>query len=200
VSLVVFQLQDCRRRTRFLDRLGETPGIVVASALKPGPPGRSGCEAVPGGSLLPAERGLHHHAPLRASGEDLLIIADHFLKVFNVEFKKKVKGFTRLARHVLIGHSWPGNVRELSNCLERAMIFIKKDQIDDDDLIISYPGHPPEGNRWDVLPNGISLEEVERRLIESALKRADGNKSEAARLLGLSRDTLRYRLEKHRLA
>ena len=64
----------------------------------------------------------------------------------------------------------------------------------------SYPGHPPEGNRWDVLPNGISLEEVERRLIESALKRADGNKSEAARLLGLSRDTLRYRLEKHRLA
>ena len=74
--------------------------------------------------------------PLRASGEDLLIIADHFLKVFNVEFKKKVKGFTRLARHVLIGHSWPGNVRELSNCLERAMIFIKKDQIDDDDLII----------------------------------------------------------------
>ena len=66
--------------------------------------------------------------PLRSLGEDVLVIAEQFLKIFNVEFKKKVKGFTSAAKSALLHYHWPGNVRELSNCLERAMIFIENDE------------------------------------------------------------------------
>ncbi|UCF93047.1 MAG: sigma-54-dependent Fis family transcriptional regulator [Desulfobacterales bacterium] len=89
--------------------------------------------------------------PLRALGDDILTISDHFLNVFNVEFKKRVKGFAEDARKVLRNYHWPGNVRELSNCLERAMIFIEKDWITARDLVIFNPptDHPPS-----TLPNG----------------------------------------------
>jgi transcriptional regulator with PAS, ATPase and Fis domain len=138
--------------------------------------------------------------PLRDLGDDIILIAAHFLKVFILEFKKKVKGFTPAAEKALLGYTWPGNVRELSNCLERAMIFIEKDWIDKADLIIGAPEQSSYGQEWAVPASGIALEEVERQLIISALRRADGNKSKAARLLGLTRDTLRYRLDKHQLS
>ncbi len=137
--------------------------------------------------------------PLRDLGEDILIIAAHFLKVFNMEFKKKVKGLTKAAQKALLGYSWPGNVRELNNCLERAMIFIEKDWIDEPDLVIGNPKQILASQEWTIPATGIVLEEVERQLIMSALRRADGNKSKAARLLGLTRDTLRYRLDKYEL-
>jgi transcriptional regulator with PAS, ATPase and Fis domain len=135
--------------------------------------------------------------PLRSLGEDVLLIAEHFLKIFNVEFKKKVKGFTSAAKSALLHYHWPGNVRELSNCLERAMIFVETEYVDEADLIITYPDDLKRPEAWIIPHNGISLEEVERKLMTSALKQAGGNKSEAARLLGLTRDTLRYRLQKH---
>jgi transcriptional regulator with PAS, ATPase and Fis domain len=138
--------------------------------------------------------------PLRDLGDDILLIAAHFLKIFNVEFKRKVKGFTQAAEKALLGYTWPGNVRELSNCLERAMIFIEKDWIDEADLVIGATQQSAHGQEWTVPPSGIVLEEVERQLIISALRRTSGNKSKAARLLGLSRDTLRYRLEKYQLS
>jgi transcriptional regulator with PAS, ATPase and Fis domain len=138
--------------------------------------------------------------PLRDLGDDILLIAAHFLTVFNVEFKKKVEGFTQAAEKALLDYTWPGNVRELSNCLERAMIFIEKDWIDQADLVIGATQQSAHGQEWTVPPSGIVLEEVERQLIISALQRTSGNKSKAARLLGLSRDTLRYRLEKYQLS
>jgi transcriptional regulator with PAS, ATPase and Fis domain len=140
--------------------------------------------------------------PLRELGDDIILLAEHLLKVFNVEFKKQVKGFSEDARRVLLNYSWPGNVRELSNCIERTMIFIEKDWIEAADLTVfaPKPSQVEQGNEpWTLPPNGIVLEDVERQLIESALKQAGNNKSEAARLLGLSRDTLRYRLEKYKL-
>jgi transcriptional regulator with PAS, ATPase and Fis domain len=140
--------------------------------------------------------------PLRALGDDILLIADHLLKIFNIELKKRVTGFTRQAEQALLAYHWPGNVRELSNCIERAMIFIEKESIDAVDLVIDAgPTRTQTGGQptWSVPPEGISLEEVERQLIESALALAGKNKSKAARLLGLSRDTLRYRLEKYNL-
>lgn len=140
--------------------------------------------------------------PLRKLGTDVLLIADHLLKIFNIELKKKVRGFSPSAQQALCDYHWPGNVRELSNCIERAMIFIEKDTIDAGDLIISAAA-PPSAvkgkSNWVVPPEGIRLEEVERQLLASALELAADNKSKAARLLGLSRDTLRYRLEKHKL-
>jgi transcriptional regulator with PAS, ATPase and Fis domain len=140
--------------------------------------------------------------PLRAMGEDILIISEHLLKLFNIEFKKTVKGFTKKARQILLGYPWPGNVRELSNCLERAMIFADKDTLDASDLVVlkSQPDHTrQDAGQWTIPPGGIVLEEVERQLILSALEQSGNNKSKAARLLGLTRDTLRYRLEKYQL-
>jgi DNA-binding NtrC family response regulator len=135
-------------------------------------------------------------------GEDIIIIATHLLKIFNIEFKKTVNGFSDNAKQAMLNYSWPGNVRELSNCLERAMIFIEKDRIDARDLTFFQAPAPqtaPAYQDWTVPSNGIVLEEVERQLIISALELARNNKSKAARLLGLTRDTLRYRLEKHQL-
>lgn len=140
--------------------------------------------------------------PLRDLGEDILIIADHFLRTYNMEFKKQVKGFTEVARQALLGCPWPGNVRELNNCIERAMIFIEKEWIDKADLVVCHLKLKCTQNarEWSVPQTGISLEDVERQLIVSALEQAGGNKSKAARLLTLTRDTLRYRMEKYQLA
>jgi len=138
--------------------------------------------------------------PLRELGEDIVLIGQHFVELLNVQFNKKVKGFSPEARRALLAHSWPGNVRELSNCVERAMIFIDNDEIDSKNLILSVPstnGTAADPSNWSVPPTGIDLEKVEQSLILSALDQARGNKSKAARLLGLTRHTLRYRMEKH---
>ena len=140
--------------------------------------------------------------PLRELGEDIILLAEHLRKIYNIEFKSQVKGFTDDARQILLNYPWPGNVRELSNCLERIMIFTEKDWIEASDLamLASKPMHSDQSSQqWVIPPNGIILEDVERQLIESALKQAGNNKTKASRLLGLSRDTLRYRLEKHQL-
>lgn len=137
--------------------------------------------------------------PLREMEEDIKIIADHLRKIFNIELKKQVNGFSEDVWPALLGYSWPGNVRELSNCIERAMIFIEKNQIQPEDLNITAQLQTREPQRWILPANGIVLEDVERQLIVSALKQSDNNKSQAARLLGLTRDTLRYRLEKYQL-
>ncbi|MGD8991336.1 MAG: sigma 54-interacting transcriptional regulator [Desulfobacterales bacterium] len=140
--------------------------------------------------------------PLRELGTDVLIISDYLLKLFNVEFKKNVQGFSEDARQLILNYSWPGNVRELSNCLERAMIFADHETLDASELVIlglhSQRGRHPL-QQWVVPPGGIVLEDVERQLILSALEQSGNNKSKAARLLGLTRDTLRYRLDKYQL-
>jgi transcriptional regulator with PAS, ATPase and Fis domain len=140
--------------------------------------------------------------PLRKMGEDILIIAKHLIKIFNIEFKKQVRGFSDDAKQLMLQYPWPGNVRELSNCLERAMIFIATEWIEAHDLTALQPMDAQAASsdpQWTVPPGGIVLEDLERQLIMSALKQAGSNKSKAARLLGLSRDTLRYRLEKYKI-
>ncbi len=140
--------------------------------------------------------------PLRKMGDDIILIADYLRKLFNVEFGKQVRRFSAPAKKLLIDYNWPGNVRELSNCIERAMIFIETDTIESESLTISnqFGSLPLDGTQQFTLPaGGISLEDVERQLILAALKQAGNNKSKAARLVGLTRDTLRYRLEKYHL-
>ena len=140
--------------------------------------------------------------PLRELGKDIVMIGQRFVELLNIQFNKKVKGFSSAARQALLAHQWPGNVRELSNCIERAMIFIDSDEIDDHDLVLTTPAAgtgDTDRECWTVPAAGIDLEEVERSLILSALEQADNNKSKAARLLGLTRHTLRYRMEKHSL-
>lgn len=137
--------------------------------------------------------------PLRQIGEDILLIADHILKLYSLEFKRRVNGFTPAAQKKLREYSWPGNVRELSNCIERAMIFLESHWIDAKDLSVLPPPAVADEIQWTVPPTGIDLEKVESRLIQSALDQSGQNKTKAARLLGISRDTLRYRMEKYKL-
>ena len=135
--------------------------------------------------------------PLRELHQDILLLAEHFIHIFNIEFKKHVTGLSGGAEKAMLAYPWPGNIRELSNCIERAMIFAENGTIGSSDLMLMPPA--PNGNlpdQWRLPPAGVALEEVERHLIQSALAQTRGNKTRAAALLGLTRDTLRYRLEK----
>lgn len=134
---------------------------------------------------------------LRELGEDVIVLAEHFIKIYNLDFKKKITGLAADARQLLCAYHWPGNVRELRNIIERAMIFCETAEIRAADL--SLPGVAAIASSADPvqLPAaGIALEDLEKSLLTQALQRAQGNKTRAATLLGLSRDTFRYRLEK----
>lgn len=134
---------------------------------------------------------------LRELGDDVIVLAEHFIKIYNLDFKKKITGLAAEARQLLCAYHWPGNVRELRNIIERAMIFCETAEIHVVDL--SLPGAAAIASNTDPvqLPAaGIALEDLEKSLLTQALQRAQGNKTRAATLLGLSRDTFRYRLEK----
>jgi transcriptional regulator with PAS, ATPase and Fis domain len=145
---------------------------------------------------------LIHLPPLRGLGNDIILIAEHLLKMFNIELHKQVAGFSPEAKTRLLNYAWPGNVRELSNCLERTMIFIEKETIGPEDLTLFNQERSlplKDAQPITLPPDGIVLDDLERQLITAALKQTGNNKSQAARLLGLTRDTLRYRLEKFKL-
>ena len=117
----------------------------------------------------------------------------------------QVRGISPAAMDMLRSHSWPGNVRELRNVIERAFILhAGADEIRPEHLTpelrraASAGARPPVEVKVDE--QGLVLDDVERRLIAEAMERSSGNQSKAARLLGVSRDTLRYRLKKHGMA
>ncbi len=98
---------------------------------------------------------------------------------------------------LLLGHYWPGNVRELQNVIERACALAAGPELDAGDIQLDSPRNRAGGGTGDrFLPEGMTLDQWEDEMIREALKRANGNKSQAARLLGLSRNALRYRLSK----
>ncbi len=138
--------------------------------------------------------------PLRERPEDILPLAHHFLSQFVRDSRKAIAGFTPQAEERLARHAWPGNVRELRNAVERAVILARGPHIEVEDLpheIAAPPGPGGEPPRPAAPPPGqLTLEEVERRLIEEALASTQGNQVRAARMLGITRDTLRYRMKK----
>jgi len=140
--------------------------------------------------------------PLRERPEDIPLLVNHFIDQFNREFKKDARGVTQGALKILMEYPFPGNVRELRNLVERIMILEAKEVIDVDDLpseILGQAPATPSQTTFLLPPGGVILENVERSLLEQALKRTGGNQTRAARLLGLTRDTLRYRLKKYDL-
>ncbi len=142
---------------------------------------------------------------LREHLEDVPTLAAHFIARFNQEMKRQVKGVSAQAMEMLQGHQWPGNVRELRNVIERAFILhAGADEIRPEHLApeLRRSGLPKRHDRLvpAVSDDGLVLDDVERKLIAEAMERASGNQSKAARLLGVSRDTLRYRLKKHGMA
>ena len=127
-----------------------------------------------------------HLPPLRERREDIVPLAEHFLERFRRELHKPVEGFTREALYALLEYDWPGNVRELQNVIERAVVLTRHTLITPEDLAL--PTGPPARHR---VP---TLEEVEREHIRRVLSLTGGNLSEAARLLGIHRNTLRQKI------
>jgi Nif-specific regulatory protein len=149
------------------------------------------------------------HVPaLRERPEDVLLLAELFLDELGRSMGRPAAGISRDAREWLLAYRWPGNVRELRNAIERAILLCDGGLITRDHLpaAVSRPeaARPGEGNgapRGDARfpPGGVDLEAVERGWVERALAESKGNKSRAARLLGLTRAQLYSRLEKYGL-
>ena len=134
--------------------------------------------------------------PLRERKEDIPYLVDHFIDRFARESGKPIKGITTAGLNLLTSFHWPGNVRELENIIERAVALTTGEIIDVDDLSLDLTSPEPISGSANFLPNGTTLDQWEDEMIKEALRRANGNKSQAARLLGLSRNALRYRLSK----
>jgi len=135
-----------------------------------------------------------HLPPLRNRKEDIAFLLGRLLKKFGAPDNVK---FSKEALKAIEHYSWPGNIRELQNTVERCLILRKSSVIGKEDLNLSaHVSSPPPVFDVEIPDDGISLEEVERRLIESALNKSNGNRSEAARLLKIPRHILIYRMEK----
>jgi len=143
--------------------------------------------------------------PLRERRADILPLTHFFLGRFCAEMGKKVPGIAPEAERALLNYPWTGNVRELQNYMERAVILLRGDMLTADILPESVV-RPATGEQslsgaaFRLPDEGVSLEEVERSFLVQALERTRGNKTAAAKLLGQTRATLRYRLEKYGLA
>jgi transcriptional regulator with PAS, ATPase and Fis domain len=142
--------------------------------------------------------------PLRDRAEDIVPLTKFFIEHYNRKFKRNIEGVSDAAAKLLQQHDWPGNVRELRNAIERAMIL-------EESALITSPSLPiaisrPEGGgltaasaSMDIPSDGLSLEDNERSLLARALEKTNGNQTQAARLLRITRDTLRYKMKKFNL-
>ena len=147
--------------------------------------------------------------PLRARGNDVLVLAEHYLGLQRARYRKPQLRFTAEAERAMLRYTWPGNVRELRNVIEQAVIMATSGTIDAVDLRLTSTLALPSGG--DATADGtadahdggdgaeLNLAEVERDLLVRALAQTRGNVTQAARLLGVTRDTLRYRIEKYNL-
>jgi transcriptional regulator with PAS, ATPase and Fis domain len=135
-------------------------------------------------------------APLRERKEDIPDLVHLFISRFAGDSGKVIEGITPEAVQILASHHWPGNVRELQNVIERACALSKGRTLEAADIHLDV--RPSKSGNGDTgfLPEGMTLEQWEDEMVQEALRRANGNKSQAARLLGLSRNALRYRLSK----
>jgi len=136
--------------------------------------------------------------PLREHKEDVSGLANLFLARFAKDSgrSEKITDISPAAMQLLAGHYWPGNVRELQNVIERACALASGNQLEVGDIQLDSPRNRNHAASDRFLPDGMTLDQWEDEMIREALKRAGGNKSQAARLLGLSRNALRYRLSK----
>jgi two-component system, NtrC family, response regulator AtoC len=142
--------------------------------------------------------------PLRVRGTDILFLADRFLKLKGDQYKRAGLKFSDEANFAMLCHNWPGNVRELRNVIERAILLTKGTVIGPSVLAVSTTKALPVASDWsnsaininEQDPGNMDLIAVEKNTLMKALNKAKWNVSEASRLLGVSRDTLRYRMEK----
>jgi DNA-binding NtrC family response regulator len=132
--------------------------------------------------------------PLRARREDIPFLAEHFVKALASDNGSPVQSITHAGIQKLVDYHWPGNVRELQNVIERSLVLCAGTTLDADDIKLETAPRTRAQTGDHLLPDGMTLDEYEQSIIREALQRAEGNKSQAARLLGLTRNALRYRL------
>jgi len=148
--------------------------------------------------------------PLRERKEDIIPLSRHFLKKFSIKMGKAPISLGKEVEKIFMLHKWEGNVRELQNVIERAVILCKGNVITSEHLpvsivrssyIIEKERHNPIVTflQFDIPPNGLSLDALEKQLVTQALEKSKNNKTKAAKLLGLTRGTFRYRLQKYGL-
>jgi DNA-binding NtrC family response regulator len=148
-----------------------------------------------------------HVPPLRERGDDVLLLARHFLALFGREMKRPLPRLTEAAQQLLRHHTWPGNVRELRNAIERALILTEGPEIDVDAFELSQAEEGPAEARPPASPGApwprlreasrLAAGEVEAQLIRQALRVTGGNRTRAAALLGVSAKTLWAKLREH---
>jgi DNA-binding NtrC family response regulator len=142
-----------------------------------------------------------HVPPLRERNEDIQLLTEHFLHMYAQKYERAIGGVSQAAYQRLFGHLWPGNVRELQNVMERAVLLAKGNRIEPVDLPFdngSLPETGSAGPAWDVPPN-MTLEDIERLVIERTLQRTGGNKQAAANLLGIYRPRLYSKIRKYKI-
>jgi two-component system response regulator AtoC len=143
--------------------------------------------------------------PLRERPDDIVPLARFFVEHYNRKFKRHINGVSAEASQLMMAHDWPGNVRELRNAIERAMILEESSEIRPSSLPITI-GHTaamaagaPAAAVSDFPDSGLSLEDNEKQLLMRALEKTGGNQTQAAKLLHITRDTLRYKMKKFNL-
>jgi DNA-binding NtrC family response regulator len=136
--------------------------------------------------------------PLRERAEDLQILTDHFFQKFREKYARPLQGFSQAAYRHVFSHRWPGNVRELQNAIERAVLLAKGKMVEPEDL--PYGGHTEEqpASAFYVPPN-MTLEEIEKLVIEQTLQRTQGNKQAAAQILDIYRPRLYSKIRKYKI-
>jgi len=141
---------------------------------------------------------------LRDRKEDILPLTEHFISLYNDKFKRDIRGISHTAAAALMSHAWPGNVRELRNVVERAMVLEESERIESASLHLTSnrSGAYRLGAQQQEEPEAhfqASLAETEKNLVMKALHKAGGNQTRAAIILGITRDTLRYKMKKFNL-
>jgi two-component system response regulator HydG len=140
-----------------------------------------------------------HIPPLRARGNDILLLAEHFVHKFASRSGKSITSISSDAQRTLLAYDWPGNVRQLENSIERAVALTRGEQIQVDDLperVVRFNGSARAADDVD-LEHVLTLDQVERRQIERAIRQHHGNKTRAAKALGIDRRTLYRKLERY---
>lgn len=132
--------------------------------------------------------------PLRERGNDVTLLARHFLQHYSRKYKKEIEGFSGEAQQLLKQYHWPGNVRELQHVIERAVILSEAGELQYDDFMLRLPVSASQDKE-----GKFNLEELEKNTIREVLRHCSGNMTQAAGLLGITRTSLYRRLEKYGL-
>jgi transcriptional regulator with PAS, ATPase and Fis domain len=138
--------------------------------------------------------------PLRARRGDIGLLVEHFVRKFAAAHHKRVPQLTGRAQELLLGAEWPGNVRQLENCIEQAVVLSENDVIDVDVLPLAESGKRGSDPARPGLPPGLTLRDLEQQYILQTLDSVGGNRTQAARLLGISLRCLQYKLKAYRHA